>query len=79
MNKDNQKTSSEEKSVSPNTLNIAQEEEKKTLNVLNMRREQLFVDSVNYFPNSQEKLGLKFKLFHSYDYPGEEYVYRSLI
>lgn len=29
MNKDNQKTSSEEKSVSPNTLNIAQEEEKR--------------------------------------------------
>lgn len=44
-----------------------------------MRREQLFVDSVNYLPNSQEKLGLEFKLFRSYDYPGEEHVYRSLI
>lgn len=30
MNKDNQKTLSEERSVSPNTLSIAQEEEKKT-------------------------------------------------
>lgn len=37
MNKDNQKTSSEVKSVSPNILNTAQEEENNTLNLLNMR------------------------------------------
>lgn len=80
MNKDNQETSSEEKSVSQNTPHIAQGE-KKDLNVLNMRREQLhlLVDSVNYLPNSQEKLGLEFKVFHSYDCPGEGYLYGSLI
>lgn len=46
-----------------------------------MRIEQLhlLIDSVNYLSNSQEKLGLEFKISHSYDYPGEGYVYRSLI